>query len=255
MKIFTILERDIKYRILGIIFWLIFWQLGASLVSNDILLASPYSTFCRLRELVFEGEFWRSLFLSSLKINLGFFMALFIASGLGILASINIGLYSLINPFINVVKSVPVVSFIILALIWIPSKNLSIFIAFLMGLPIIYTNVLNGINSIPSEIKDMTKVYKLSFYKKIRYIYISELGPYIKSAASLGLGLCWKSGIAAEVIGLPKNSIGENLYKAKIYLDTKDLFAWTITIVIISVLSQKILMKLIGHIFGKLEIR
>ena len=100
----------------------------------------------------------------------------------------------------------------------------------------------------------MATVFRVSKIKKIRYIYISEVAPYLRAACSISLGLCWKSGIAAEVIGMPANSIGEKLYTAKIYLNTPDLFAWTIVIIIISICFQKGFLVLIDYLLKRLEI-
>ncbi|MGL5245152.1 MAG: ABC transporter permease, partial [Sarcina sp.] len=160
----------------------------------------------------------------------------------------------LIEPLILTIQAIPVASFIILCLIWVSSKNLSILISFLMVLPVVYRNILDGIKSIPRELNDMAKVFKVSKLKNIRYIYLSQVAPYLRAACSVSLGLCWKAGIAAEVIGMPANSIGEKLYEAKIYLNTPDLFAWTIVIIIISICFQKGFLAIIDYVLGRLEI-
>ena len=77
----------------------------------------------------------------------------------------------------------------------------------------------------------MAKVFRVNLRRQIRYIYVSQVLPYFLSACRLSLGMCWKAGVAAEVIGVPSGSIGEKLYNAKIYLNTPDLFAWTIVII------------------------
>lgn len=150
-----------------------------------------------------------------------------------------------------VIKSTPVASFIIIALIWISSKNLSIFISFLMVVPIIYTSTLKGIEEVDKSLLEMAKVFKVNRIKKIRYIYFPEVMPFFISAATVSLGLCWKAGIAAEVIGIPTGSIGERLYQAKIFLSTGELFAWTIVIIFISVIFEKVFLVLFKKLEGK----
>ena len=145
------------------------------------------------------------------------------------------------------IKATPVASFIILVLIWVPSRNLSVIISFLMVLPVIYTNVLNGIRSTDPKLLEMARVFRVPLIRRIRYIYLSQLLPFLRTGFSLSLGLCWKAGVAAEVIGIPKGSIGEKLYEAKVYLETADLFSWTLVIVLISVIFEKLFLRLIDR--------
>ena len=114
-----------------------------------------------------------------------------------------------------------------------------------MVLPIVYTNVRNGILETDRNLLEMANVFSLSRFKKFRYIYVPQVFPYFQSACSVCLGLAFKSGIAAEVIGIPTGSIGEHLYNAKIYLNTPDLFAWTLVIVLLSLTLEKLLLALL----------
>lgn len=254
MKISTIFSKINKAHIFSIMFWLTIWQISSMILGQEILLVSPFSAIKRLLELSMEFAFWKSILFSFTKITTGFILAFIIGIIIAIISANNKNFKILIEPLILTIQSIPVASFIILCLIWISSKNLSIFISFLMVLPIVYRNILDGINNIPRELNDMAKVFKVNKINKIRYIYMSEVAPYLRAACSISLGLCWKSGIAAEVIGMPANSIGENLYQAKIYLNTPDVFAWTIVIIIISICFQKGFLALIDYLLKRLEI-
>ncbi|NLL72622.1 MAG: ABC transporter permease subunit, partial [Clostridiales bacterium] len=151
-------------------------------------------------------------------------------------------IYELISPLMKIIKSTPVASFIILALVWISSVNLSILISLLMVLPVSYSNILYGLESTDIKLLEMAQVFGLSRWKCIKAIYIPAVLPFLISAMSVGLGFSFKSGIAAEVIGRPSNSIGLNLYEAKLYLMIKELFAWTLVIIMLSILFEKIVM-------------
>ncbi|MFR8023128.1 ABC transporter permease [Eisenbergiella massiliensis] len=159
----------------------------------------------------------------------------------------------LLAPAMAAIKAVPVASFIILVLIWVPSRNLSVVISFLMVLPVIYTNVLGGILSTDRKLLEMAQVFRIPLFRRIRYIYLSQLLPYLRTGFSLSLGLCWKAGVAAEVIGIPKGSIGEKLYEAKVYLETPDLFSWTLVIVLISVIFEKLFLRFIDKTVALIE--
>ena len=198
---------------MAVFFWITIWQFASMYLGQEILLASPVSVVRKLFKLSFTGNFWQSVGFSFVHIVTGFLLAMFLGIFLAVLAYWSKTVEILIAPVIAVVKSTPVASFIILCLIWIPSRNLSVFISFLMVLP------------------------------------------YFLSACRLSLGMCWKAGVAAEVIGVPSGSIGEKLYNAKIYLNTPDLFAWTIVIIVISFVFEKCFLGIVSRIVYMIEHR
>lgn len=238
----------------AVVFWILVWQLivvildkkSGNSMGGNLLVASPLETVKTLFTLVQTAEFWKAVGYSFAKIAAGFFLALVAGVICAVAASAFAVVRALLNPILRLIKAVPVASFIILALFWLSSsKNLSVLISFLMVLPVIYTNVLQGIESTDKELLEMASVFRVSVGKRIRYIYIPAVMPYFVSACSVGLGFCFKSGIAAEIIGLPANSIGERLYEAKLYLLTEELFAWTAVIVLVSVVFEKAVMLLV----------
>ena len=214
---------------------------------------SGISCFCcpKAFELSFTGNFWQSVGFSFVRIVTGFLLAMFLGIFLAVLAYWSKTVEILIAPVIAVVKSTSVASFIILCLIWIPSRNLSVFISFLMVLPVIYTNILEGIRQTDSKILEMAKVFQVNPGRKIRYIYVSQVLPYFLSACRLSLGMCWKAGVVAEVIGVPSGSIGEKLYNAN--LNTPDLFAWTIVIIVISFVFEKCFLGIVSRVVYMIE--
>ncbi len=220
-------------------------------IGHEILLASPASVLLRLFSLIPQREFWRALLFSLSRITLGFFLAFLTGSLLAALSSRFSLLQSLISPFIGVIRATPVASFIILVLLWLPSRRLSLFISFLMATPIFYSNVLTGLENLDRRLLEMAQVFKISPMRRLRFLYLPQLLPFFRSASAIALGLCWKSGVAAEVIGLPQGSIGERLYQAKIYLETPELLAWTLLIIVISILSEKLFLKLFDLIIRR----
>lgn len=234
-----------KWLPLIILFWLLVWQLTTLLINNKIVFASPLETLQALFELAKRETFWLSVFSSFGKLALGFSFATIVGTLLATVSACS----EIIRLFLSVpmqfMKTVPVVSFIILALLWLPSKYLSILISFLMVLPVMYTNIQKGIDHTDVQLLEMAKTYHIGLFHTFRYIYIPAVFPFFLSACSIGLGLCFKSGIAAEVIGLPSHSIGEALYEAKLYLLTKEVFAWTVVIISISICFEKILLFLL----------
>ncbi|MBR4755180.1 MAG: ABC transporter permease subunit, partial [Lachnospiraceae bacterium] len=179
----------------------------------------------------------------------GFLSALITGTILGVIAASVHILEVLLWPYMAVIKASPVASFIILCLIWTSSDNLSVIISFLIVLPVVYTNILQGMKATDKKMLEMASVYRLSTSKTIKYIYIPALKPFFTAACSIAVGMSWKSGTAAEVIGIPGGSIGEKLYKAKVYLSSADLLAWTLVIIVISVLCEKLVILLVRKFY------
>lgn len=233
-------------KALIILFWLLVWQTVSLAVDNDILLVGPMEMMKALLTKIRLADFWKTIALSFFKISSGFLLAFAAGISAGWAACRFPLVHELLEPVMTLVKSVPVAAFVILALIWIGSGNLSVFISFLVVFPIIYVNTLEGIKSADEKLLEMAWVFSMSGFKKLFYIYRPALFPYLHSGLKISLGMSWKSGIAAEVIGVPGYSIGEKLYMAKIYLNTADLFAWTFVIILISALSEKLFLWLLG---------
>ena len=244
----TTLGKKTKIKWWAVLLWLLVWQIASMNIGQEILLVSPVRVVQRLFQLVQEVSFWNSIAYSFTKIVRGFILALVLGILMGGLSARFSIIRNILALPVAVVKATPVASFIILALVWIDSNNLSVFISFLMVFPIVYTNIITGIESTDKKLLEMAKVFGIPKIRRIRYIYFSQVMPFLRSSCLLGLGLCWKAGIAAEVIGIPKGSIGEKLYDAKIYLETPDLFAWTVVIIFISIVFEKLFMWLLDRI-------
>lgn len=246
-------KKTLFNRLWPAIIWLTLWQILAMVLDSEIILASPISVIKRLSQLAITIPFWKSISFSVIRITIGFLSAVFVGTLLAIL-SFKSKINSLfLEPFMKTISSIPVASFIILVLLWVSSSNLNIIISFLIVLPIIYTNVLEGILETDYNLVEMAIVFRLTKWKKIRYVYFSQVLPYFSSAFKISLGLAWKSGIAAEVIAIPMGSIGESLYQSKVYLDTPNLFAWTLSIVLVSMIIEKIFLFLLALVERRLE--
>lgn len=229
-----------------VLIWLGLWQAGAWSVGNDILLVGPFDVLTVLIRLLPKPDFWLSIAMSFGKISLGFLAAFFCGLLLGWAAFFLPVLDEFLAPAISFMKSVPVASFVILALIWMGSENLSVLIAFLVVFPTIYVSTIAGLKSTDQKLLEMAEVFRIAGWRRLYGLYWPSLLPYLMSSCKTALGMSWKSGIAAEVIGVPDHTIGEQLYLAKIYLSTAELFAWTLVIILASLLFEKVFLLILG---------
>jgi len=240
-------------RAAAIVFALLVWQGVAMAVGHKFLLASPLDVAVRLCGIWREEGFFARVFGSLGHIALGFLLGLGVGSLLAVVSGRFRIVETMLAPFMTTAKTVPVASFIVIALIWLRSSSLSVFISFLIVLPVIYANVLGGIKSIPREMNEMAQVFRLSMPRRLVYIWLPNIKPYLLSACGASLGMAWKAGVAAEVIGLASGSLGEALYEAKVYYNTVDLFAWTVVIVLVSVVFERAVMFLLKRGFLAME--
>lgn len=242
-------------RALAVCFWLVVWQAASVAIDARIILVGPVEVVCRLGELALTSEFWASVGLSLARIAAGFALAIVLGTALAALASRARVVRELVAPVVGTVKAAPVASFVILVLLWVSSRRLSVIISFLMAFPVVYTNVLEGIRSTDPRLLEMARVFGVRGLDLVRSVYLSEVLPYVRAALSLAVGLSWKAGIAAEVIGLPDLSIGEHLYDAKVYLDTPSLFAWTLAVILLSVAIEALIGRAVGAAVSRWEAR
>lgn len=240
-------------RVGAVLLAILVWQVAAMGVGHQLLVPSPLSVLQRLALIWMEDGFWSTIWFTFRKIVAGFLLGLGLGLGLGALAGRFPLFEILFRPWAVMVKSVPVASFIVICLIWMSSARLSIFISFLMVLPIVYTNVLQSIRSVDRQMLEAVKIFRLSWRKRVLYLWLPQMKPYLLSACTVGLGISWKAGIAAEIIGIPSGSIGQMFYDAKVYFNTTDLFTWTIIVVVVSVLFEKGFLALLKWFYRRLE--
>lgn len=221
-------------KLLIAVFWLIVWQIAAILVDNSVLLVGPAETLRALLELLPERSFLTAISATTARICAGF--AVGALAGV-LLAAVSYRLPAvreLLSPIIGLMKSVPVVSFIIILIIWFGSRMLSFYVTLIVVLPMLYIGTLEGLISTDKRLLEMAEIFRMSPVRRARGIYFPQLCPHLMSSLSLAAGMAFRSGVAAEVIGQPLGSLGNELYRAKIYLETDRLLAVTLTSVVLA---------------------
>ena len=239
MKTSILLNKIIK-GLAAVIFWIAVWYLAAIMIGKELFLPYPHKVLKRLFVLAAEKSFWETVGASLLRIVLGFCYGVLLGFCLGVVTYKISVAKTLLSPMIRVIRATPVVSFILLAFLWLDNDTIPVFIALLMVVPIVWQNVLAGLESRDMRLKEMARVFKLSPLKTFVKITFPELKPHFYSGCLTSLGLAWKSGIAAEVISYPKVAIGKEMNNAKVILETADVFVWTVTVVVLSLLLEAV---------------
>jgi len=231
-------------KIYIILFWLVVWEVLSLIINQEIYLPSPFSTFNALVDLLKTKDTYITIFYSTYRTLSGFFVSCLFGIIIGYLCGTNQFFYDLFTPFIGIIRTIPVMSIIIIAIMWFKDSNVPIFVAFLMCFPIIWTNTVSGIRSTDQKLLQMCQIYNIKKIRVIKSVYFYSVLPYVKAAMISALGIGWKVTSAAEVLSLPKYSIGRYLYDSKVYLEIPYLFAWTVIIITLSYFFETVLKKL-----------
>ena len=229
-------------------FWVGVWWIISLAVNKEILLPAPPAVAVRLFELLKTSDFYVTVGSSVVRITIGFASAVLLGVITGVICALSKTADTILSPLFGVIKATPVASFIILALVWLGKEIIPVFISALMVLPVIHGNVREGILSTDKQLLEMAHIFRFSFKQKLMRIYLPSVIPYLIAGIKTCLGLAWKAGVAAEVLSYSTTvrSIGGKIYNSKTYMETTDTFAWTVTVIIISMIIEKVFMSLLN---------
>jgi NitT/TauT family transport system permease protein len=216
-------------------------------VNNNIYLPSPLSVLAALKNISQSSDLATAIPATSFRVFLSFLLSSTIGVTLGLLCGLSHTAYEVFEPIISILRSIPVISVIIIALIWFKSNYAPVFAGFLMTFPIIWENTAKGIQSTDGNLLEMARLYRVGLAQTIKYLYLPSSKPYITAAFISSMGLSWKVIAATEVFSLPRFGIGSKLHDSKVYLEFDSLLAWTLIIVLLSYISE-IMLRLVFSI-------
>lgn len=228
-------------------FWILLWQLAALAVRSELILPSPIVTIKTLAQLMTTSDFPIKLGMTLLRVFGGIFLSCFIAFVLGIICGLYAPIQIFFKPFASVTRTLPVVSVIILINLWISSNWVPLIVTFLMCFPIMWMNTVTGIRETDPAYLEMARTFGVSHKRILVGIYLPSVSPYVKAAVINAVGMSWKATVTAEVLANARPSVGMSLYYAKTQLETPTLFAWTLLLIIISLVIEKITNRLFGE--------
>ena len=230
----SILQNKLIKVFFALAFWVLVWYAVAAAINKELFLPYPHTVISRFADLLTKPDFFKTVAASLIRILIGFAIGTLLGFLLAFLTHYSELMRVIVSPAIRVARATPVVSFILLAYLWLNNDTIPVFIAVLMVAPIIWQNISAGLMNLDGNLSEMARVFKLKKSKKLTKIILPQLRPYLYSGCLTSLGLAWKSGIAAEVISYPQVAIGKEMNQAKVLLETADVFVWTITLIVLS---------------------
>lgn len=223
---------------ISVLILLSLWQIGAMLLDSGVLLPTPTTTFSALSSLLSQKPFSLNV-LATVGRALRSFLIIFAIGGvLGILAGYTKVFHAFLVPVLVICKATPVMSIILLAFIWFSSGTVPLFSAFLMGFPVMFVQVEQGVKQISPRLREMTQAYGFSAATRLIHLVIPSLIPSIVTGAKASLSMVWKVVIAAEVLTVPRYGVGSRMQLAQVHLDTAEVLAWTLIAVLLTALGD-----------------
>ena len=240
----------------AILFWIIVWLVISLIINQKFILPMPHHVLVAFFELVKTPTFWTSTLFSLYRVVLGVAASFAIGCLTAYVISKSKVADALISPLLSIIKATPVACFIVIIWVWVSdTSHLPTFIASLIVIPIVCSNVLQGISSIDKELIEVARAYKFSPLKRLKSLYLPSVAPFILSSLRSSLGMAWKASVAAEMIVLAKNSIGKEIYNTKLYsMDEATVFAWTIVVIVLSVILEKLVIYLLVKLGEKAKL-
>lgn len=239
-------EKLIKTTI-QIGFWFIIWTIIAKLIDSPVIMPSPLAVLKSSLLLLSDGFFWTITLHTSIKIIIGLIFGIIIGIFL-ILFGYNCKIVRwIIDPLINFIKTTPVAALIVVLLIWVGSDKIAINLVMAVVVPNIYLTILEDLRTYDSKILELLKVYKVNSLYKTKYILIPQAIDSTQKSWAFVFGFAWKAGISGEIISQAKDTLGNQIYLSKVYLETDTLFAYVFLMIIITFILERLFIKLFGR--------
>lgn len=229
MRLFT--SKGSLYTAGAVLCLLILWEVVSRIVGARILLPPPGETWKELILIINSDNFWPAVISTTTRSLLGFGLTFLTAVLFALLTGLWKPLYFLFSPLVVITKAAPPISIILLALIWLGTEKAPVLVGSLVIFPIIYANIIAGVDNVDPKLIEMAAMYRISRLRKISEVYLPSVLPYLLAACSTALGLNLRAVIMTEVLSQPPISMGTNLQTARVFLNTAGVFAWTVVAV------------------------
>jgi NitT/TauT family transport system permease protein len=217
------------------------WKLAALAVGSEIILPSPEAVVRDLAGIMLSSGFWAAVGATLIRGLASFFISCLLGLAAGLLTGFSSTAYWLAQPLLTALRSTPVMSVILLALIWFRADLVPVFVGFLMAFPIVCGNVSTGIRNVDRQLLEMARIYRVPARRILFEVQLPSMAPFLIAGLSTAMGITWRVIVAAEVLSQPGAGLGTQMQLARDYLDTTRLFALTVVILAIGFLFESLL--------------
>ncbi|KAE9635516.1 ABC transporter permease subunit [Defluviitalea raffinosedens] len=240
----SITRNKKAYLLISIFIFIIIWQTLSSIVGS-LIMPSPVETVKTLVDLAVQPEFWKDIVISIIRGLLGFLLAILIGTPLGFWMGLREEIEAFFYPFLILTQTTPTVSWLILGWLWFGTGDgaAAIFIIWIIVIPFIIVNVMEGTKQLDKQLMEMAKVYKISFKKRILHFYFPQIFPYWLAGCSIGSGLTWKGVAMAELL-TARTGIGAAMGVARINLEIAEVIVWSGILVLLGYGSSALIKRL-----------
>ena len=229
--------------ILGVSIFVLIWYI-ASLFYSPVILPDPFLTINTLLSLMMSQTFWLQFLDTLLKSLLGFTLSALLGVPIGFLSGISKKFKNFIRPIIMLFQGAPIVSYIAIIMLWFGIGFYTpMFVAFIVIFPTIVLNVSQGIESTDKKLLEMAKIYNFKKRHTVKYIYLGSIFPFIISTLKIVSGTLWKATVVGEFLG-GSRGLGYALSMSKISLNTNEVFAYTLFLIIVGIIFEKLILKI-----------
>lgn len=234
-------NTSIKPALLSILLLVLLWEVSARLVDKPALFPTLTGLAGGLLELLQSSAFYLALWHTLLRGVIGFILAFMMALGLSAIALHHPFWKSFFHPLVVIIRSVPVISIVLIALLWLSPPHLPAFIALFTMFPVLYQSMLSGLEHTDPKLVEMARVYRKSGLGRFQLIYLPSARKLILSGVATAMGFGWRAVIIGEVLSGPLHGIGTGMKRAQSYIDMTELLSWTILAVLISFAFESLL--------------
>ena len=232
------------YTVLSIALLLLAWQMIAWQIDKPELIPGIPRLAGSIVRLLGTEEFYYSIGITCLRTLSGLVLSLLSAMVVAWLMARHAWVSALFRPWLGLMRSIPVISFILIALIFIHPEGIPLLIAFLTMFPLLTENLSQAFQHFRPGYNQMARLFHLSGYNRLTQIYYPQIKPYFFSGLSSAMGFGWRAIIMGEVLAQCTAGIGGAMKRAQLFIDIPQLLAWTGVAILLSWLSDRLIQHL-----------